>query len=247
MADNDIVQGSSGSTYRYLGTERTIAAELVQIPGGMSVGFEDGNVSGDPIRPLYVEDGAQAGYGAPLLVPGIFTGGNVDAAPTRAYLATVAPVQYVVRDHFEVDFVPVNDTAAYASGDCVGTITALADMAFANGGGGMIRQITVIDKDKLDAELEFNFFKATVAGTTNNAAFNPSDSEVLEACGTITVPAAAYRDFSANSIATIDDGLDYRCGSGTTSLYLQIVVRGTPTYTTNASALKIRITVERVA
>lgn len=125
----------------------------------------------------------------------------------------------------------VSAGAIYASGDAVGGIMTFSNAARSSGGSGVIRGVTVVDKDQELAALELVLFDQTIAGTvTDNAAFDPTDADLANLIGWLKVTATTgYLSFADNSAAFVQCEIPYVCNA--TSLFGALVTRGTPTYT----------------
>ena len=92
------------------------------------------------------------------------------------------------------------------------------------------------------------FFNQTFTPTADNALFDPSDADLANCIGYVDVAATDYADFVDNSVAAKASGLrmpfDYDLATAGTSLFAQMVVRSTPTYTA-VGDITITITVRR--
>lgn len=103
--------------------------------------------------------------------------------------------------------------------------------ARASGGSGVIRCVTVIDKDQEMAALDLVLFDQTIAGTvTDNNPFDPDDATLANVIGWVAIAATTdYKDFNDNAVAFKQVEIPYVCNA--TSLFGALVARGTPTYT----------------
>lgn len=121
---------------------------------------------------------------------------------------------------------PTISTSAYAADDQVGAVQTLN----VDPGVRRLVSITVIDKAKQKAELEFLLFKElpTVA-SADNAACNVADAEIAAKCiGVVTLAATDYTDLSAGAVGTVQcDVVVQTTGS---KLYALAKTTGTPTY-----------------
>jgi hypothetical protein len=145
---------------------------------------------------------------------------------------------------------PVIDTAAYATGDCLGPLQTIASVARYTGGSGMLRSITIVDKTQAQrAAIDLVFFDRTVTTAANNAPFACSDADMLFCLGVVAVATGDYNTAwpgtPLNSVATkiVADGLPLPLSG--TSLFVQAVVRGTPTYT-STSDIVIGLQIEQL-
>lgn len=117
----------------------------------------------------------------------------------------------------------VVDTNIMASGDALGAKSSFANIPRR----GTIMSVVVADNAKQSVNLDIYLFSADIAGTATNAAFDPTDAELLTCVGVILVD--TWKANNDNSIGSIDNvGLPYYAPGGV--LYFQCVTRGTPTY-----------------
>lgn len=179
-----------------------------------------------------------AGSGSPIAVRSIDQGnGLVD-------VQYVAP--FVERQRIQVTPV-ISSSPAYTSGDCLGPITTVAGMARSSGFGGLIQGVQVVDKTQAQrSAMTILLFSQTVTTAADNAAFTISDADALFCVAQIEVLATHYNTAwpgtPTNSIATLPHNdvastpltmnIPYVCAA--TSLFMQLVVRGTPTYTSTS-------------
>jgi len=138
----------------------------------------------------------------------------------------------------------ISVSPAYTTGDCLGGVQTVGSAARFSGGGGIITSITVLDKTQAQrAAFDLLLFNASITATTDNAAFAGTDADMAKLVGMISILAGDYNTAFAgtplNSIAfkpnsatatwPLSMAIPYYC-SGGTNLYVQCVVRGTPTY-----------------
>lgn len=139
----------------------------------------------------------------------------------------------------------VSTTPAYAAGDAVGGLLTFSSVIPTSGGKFIIDTVTVLDLGKQSASMDLVLFDQTFTASTDNAIFDPSDGDAANCLGFISIAAGNYADFNDWSIATVRN-----CGfagklSGSTSLFGQLVARGTPTYT-SVGDIKVGISVREV-
>jgi len=145
----------------------------------------------------------------------------------------------------------ISSSPAYSTGDCLGAVNTVANAARVSGGGGVIQSITVLDKTQAQrSAFDILLFNSSITATTDNAAFAGSDADMAKCVGIISVLTTDYNTafagtplnsvaFKPNTItATYPQSMaiPYNC-SGGTSLYVQFVVRGTPTYTSTTDLI----------
>ncbi len=124
---------------------------------------------------------------------------------------------------------PINlavDTSLYASGDALGeknSVTSVPER-------GTIVGVFAVDRDSEDANFDIVLFKQDITGTSDNAAFDPTDAELDTCIGVITVN--RWHTFNDNSVgmeAVNARVIGYDVPGGT--IFFQCVTRATPTYT----------------
>jgi hypothetical protein len=132
------------------------------------------------------------------------------------------------------------DTTQYTAGDMVAdstsapTANVLAGAALANGRGGTIRAVTLIDSAKLATAGDFEiwFFDAAYTLANDNAAFAPTDAVAKKAQAIVSLPGSgsivgnAGADAAGNRVyqkTGIDK--DFKCATGSKDLWWALVVR----------------------
>lgn len=151
----------------------------------------------------------------------------------------------------------ISSSPAYTSGDCLGGLNTISNAARLSGGGGIITGIKLLDKTQAQrSAMTLLFFNQSVtsAGDNSPAAFSDADMancvamvEILTgdyntAWAGTPLNSVAYLPNSSTRTFPLDMAIPYYC-SGGTSLYMQAVVRGTPTYTTSSDLVFIVSTV----
>lgn len=128
---------------------------------------------------------------------------------------------------------PTITAGAYSTGDAVGGMLTFPDMFEAGFHTGILQSVVIVDDAKQSVKLELHLFDQTFTATADNAAFDPSDADLENYLGFVTIEATDYADFTDNSAALVSNvGLLIKSGAPSTSVALfgQLVVRGTPTY-----------------
>ncbi|HMI47741.1 MAG TPA: hypothetical protein VK481_03645 [Gemmatimonadaceae bacterium] len=147
----------------------------------------------------------------------------------------------------------ISNGAAYATGDCLGGLNTIANAARSTGYGGVIQSVTIIDKTQAQrAAIDILFFKdaVTSAGDNNPVAFSDADqaNSAARVCVLVGSYNTAWPGTPLNSVAYLPDTMaanyvgpkmeiPYICAA--TTLYMQLVVRGTPTYTSTQDIIVI--------
>ncbi len=149
---------------------------------------------------------------------------------------------------------PVVTAGAYSANDALGGLLVFKD-ALLPGlvQTGVILTVTLLDAASQDAATDLVLFNQTFTATADNAAFAPSDADLLNCLGVISIAAGDYATFSGNSIATVRNagfgaksvdtiGAQTGTSTGDGNLYGQLVTRATPTYAAT-SDISVTITV----
>lgn len=128
-----------------------------------------------------------------------------------------------------IQVTPTISTSQYTAKDALGDVMTFANAARASGEGGLLESVTVVDKAQQLATIDLALFSATVSGVTDNAVFDPADSDLLNCVGVIPISGGDWSDFNDNSLATRAGlGLAYKCAA--TSLFGILIARSAPTY-----------------
>jgi hypothetical protein len=132
------------------------------------------------------------------------------------------------------------DTTAYAAGDMVAdstsapTANVLAGAALANGRGGTIKAITLIDSANLatPGDFEIWFFNAAYTLANDNAAFAPTDAVAETVQAIVSLPGSgsivgnAGADAAGNRVYQVKGiDKDFDCAAGNNDLWWALVVR----------------------
>lgn len=131
---------------------------------------------------------------------------------------------------------PVINTAAYTSGDELGTLQTLTGAARYSGGAGKLLAVTVLDKTQAQrSAIDVLFFDRSITVAGNNNPFLPSDADMANCLGLVAIATGDYNTAWAgtptNSLATKVLATPLPFVVNATDLFALAVVRGTPTYT----------------
>jgi hypothetical protein len=128
-----------------------------------------------------------------------------------------------------------NTATTYASGDVIGTVGQL-DVP-GDGGGGIIRAITVVSTESQAAPLRIHFFRRAMAAAADDAAFAPSREVLRKHAGYIDINAGDYLTFGTLRFAYKKAAnIDFSVPGG--RLYYVVEARGAPVWAA-ANALDI--------
>lgn len=124
----------------------------------------------------------------------------------------------------------VSASAAYTAGDAVG-----GKMTFNVGGNlanlvSLLRSAQVMDLGDQKAALFLMLFNQDFTAIADNAPFAPTDADLRNCIGIITLPAASYADFGNASVCSLANlNLTVQPSSGD-KIFGQMWTSGTPTY-----------------
>lgn len=135
--------------------------------------------------------------------------------------------------------------AAYGTGDMIGTLQKISDVAMDSKGLAVLRTVLVLDKDNQKAAIDILLFNAEPTLALDNAAFTISDLDLEKLICRISVLGADYTTLEAAGNAEATKNLEVLLPTVATKkdIWMAVVSRGTPTYTNNG--LKIRMIMER--
>jgi len=125
---------------------------------------------------------------------------------------------------------PTVTAGAYSANDAVGGLLTFANAARSSGSGGVIMTVTIIDDAGQDAELELWLFDRTFTAMSDNAAWAPSEADLENLVGVLSTEDSdqGYLAAGTPSAVTINQAMRYDLNG--TSLFGQLVTRGTPTF-----------------
>jgi hypothetical protein len=136
------------------------------------------------------------------------------------------------------------DTSAYADGDVLADTQAFTSVARANDVGFVLQSVVLLDKDDQGIGLDLFFLSANNSMGTENSAPNISDANAEAIQGWVGIGSADWYDLGGCRVAQRNNiNLPLVPASGTTTLYVAAISRGTGTYT--ASGITVRLGVQR--
>lgn len=122
---------------------------------------------------------------------------------------------------------PTVTAGAYSANDAVGGLLTFAGAALATGGGGVIKDVIFLDDAGQDAETELWLFNATFTAMSDNAAWAPSQADLRKLVAIVSTTGSVWRAAGTPSACVVECAQRYDCVG--TSLFGQLVTRGTPT------------------
>lgn len=99
----------------------------------------------------------------------------------------------------------VSTTPAYTAKDAVGGLMTFSNAASSSGGSCLIEAVQVVDKAQQMKDYDLILFDRTVTAPTDNAAFDPSDTELGYVVA--IVPIGGWADLNDNSVHSSPVGI----------------------------------------
>jgi len=143
-------------------------------------------------------------------------------------LAGEAHVGQVGGESIPISQTPTVTAGAYAANDAVGGLLTFALAARESGGGGVIKNVAIIDDAGQDAALELWLFKETFTAMDDNAAWAPSEADLRKFVAIVPTSDGTWKAAGTPSVCDIEASKNYNLTG--TSLFGQLVTRGTPTF-----------------
>ena len=153
---------------------------------------------------------------------------HTDGAQHVTTQAGTAHIGSVSGHGVTIAVIPVVTAGAYSAGDAVGTIIPFANAARVSGGGGVLKQVTIIDDAGQDAELELWLFSESFTAIADNAAFAPAEAELEKLICIVSTTDGTWRAAGTPSAVVVEVAQRYDLTG--TSMFGQLVTRGTPTF-----------------
>ena len=122
---------------------------------------------------------------------------------------------------------PAVTAGAYSANDVVGDILTFT-FAANSGKGGVIKDVIIIDDAGQDAVMELWLFNATFTAIADNDAWDISQADSRNLVAIISTSNGAWYATGTESVAMIEASQRYDVTG--TSLFGQLVTRGTPTF-----------------
>lgn len=174
----------------------------------------DGNLINDD-RPLAVE----IQNGADAEAVNIQDGGNS---------ITVDGTATITANGDTIQQTPTVTAGAYAANDAVGGLLTFANAALAAGGGGVVKSCLILDDAGQDAVIELWLFDVTFTAMVDNAPWAPSEADLRNLVCVISSNDGTW--YAAGTPSACDIECSKRYDAAATSLFGQLVTRGTPTF-----------------
>lgn len=123
---------------------------------------------------------------------------------------------------------PTVTAGAYSAGDAVGGLLTFANASRESGAGGVITDLLILDDAGQDAEMELWLFSETFTAMSDNAAWAPSEADLRKLVAIVSTADGVWFAAGTPSAARVECSQRYDCAA--TSLFGQLVTRGTPTF-----------------
>lgn len=247
MADSfvSVENGSTLSDYDLATDSRTWAGGSRHVPLGVIA-----DRAANTLLSIVAEDAALAGGETGILALGqrldtrAAPAGTSGDAVWSTYSAQGAQYVEVARRQVIVDITISGLTnVAYAAGDVLGTIMSSASFARYTAGSGRVTGAVMVDAADVMGAVDLFLFDTTVSPGADNAAFNPSDADMLRCLGVIQLPAPF--DAGSNRVATWAGSVPFVCTSASTTVFIVAVTRSANGAHPSATGLTFRFIVEQ--
>ena len=139
---------------------------------------------------------------------------------------------------------PTITAGAYSANDTVGGLLTfpLAARTNISEGGSILTNVLIIDDAGQDAELELWLFNQTFTAIADNAAWAPSEADLENCIAVVSTTGGTWDAAGTPSVIDIECMRRIDLVAGGTSLFGQLVTRGTPTYAaTDDLTIKIKL------
>jgi len=144
-------------------------------------------------------------------------------------LATDANPMAVSTDGITISQTPTVTAGVYVAADNVGGLLTFANAARVTGGGGVIKNIVIVDDASQSVQLELWLFNQTFTAGADNAAWTPVEAELHNLVAVITTADGAYYTGGATGTVCVVE-VSQRYDVVGTSLFGRLVTRGAPTF-----------------
>lgn len=124
---------------------------------------------------------------------------------------------------------PTVTAGVYVANDNVGGLLTFANAARFSGGGGIVKEILIIDDASQSAELELWLWNQTFSAGADNAVWTPVEAELHNLVTIIsTADGTYYTGGATGTVCMVEVARQFNLTG--TSLFGRLVTRGTPTY-----------------
>jgi hypothetical protein len=151
---------------------------------------------------------------------------NLQVGDADVAVANPVPIQ---SDGDGLKQTPTVTAGAYAADDNLGGLLTFANAAKTSGGGGVIKDITIIDDASQSAEIELWLFDQTFTAGADNAAWTPVETDLENLITVIsTADGSWYTGGATGTVCCVE--VARRFDLTGTSLFGRLVIREIKTY-----------------
>ncbi len=169
----------------------------------------------------------------PINIVSMFICGALLAMPVHVMAQTIFTDTLTVT--------PTITLAAYEANDNIGGKLSFQDADDTKNTSGLVISVVVTDTDGINADLDIVLFDTDLASTITDASpVTLVDADLLNIFCRISIEAADYLDYAANSFAYVTKNCPYRIDSAGSTFFAVVTTSGTPDYA-NTDALSFRI------
>ena len=169
-------------------------------------------------------------HGFAIDLPAGVTLADIDIAGTETVTlaAGTADIGIVTVNGITITQTPTVTAGAYSAADNVGGLLTFANAARVSGGGGVIKDVLIVDDAGQDASLELWLFDTTFTAGNDNDAWAPTEAQLHTLITVVKSTDGGWIAGGTPSVNPIEVARRYDCTG--TSLFGRLVTRGTPTY-----------------
>jgi len=151
-----------------------------------------------------------------------------DGTAAEIVAADIANPVPIKSDGDTIVVTPVVTAGAYVANDAVGGVMEFANAAKESGGGGVIKDVLIVDDAGQDVELELWLFSGSIAAVGDNNPWAPAEDALHSLVGIVSTADGAWFAAGTPSAARVEASQRYDLTG--TSLFGQLVTRGAPTF-----------------
>ena len=198
----------------------------VGVPADMQTLYRD---MGDGTHALVISANISGGTVVVTALPPLPAGtNNIGGVDVLSIAAGETHIGQMGGEGINVSQTPTVTAGAYLANDAVGGLLTFANAARVIGGSGVIKSAIILDDAGQDAETELWLFNATFVAMADNAPWAPSEADLRKLIAIITTENGAWFAAGTPSAAAVEVSQSYTLVG--TSMFGQLVTRGTPTY-----------------
>jgi hypothetical protein len=195
-------------------TTGSLAIGKLAANSGVDIGDVTVN-NANGVNAVMIQDG-----GNTITVDGTVTVGAITAGETH--------IGEVGGSGITIAQIPTVTAGAYSAKDAVGGLLTFANAARVSAGGGILKNVVMIDDNGQDAALELWLFKVTFTAMVDNAGWAPSEADLENLICVVNSTDGTWLDAGTPSANIIECSQRYDLTG--TSMFGQLVTRGTPTF-----------------